>query len=195
MGERGLGPPGEATGAGDQRSREEYADGQEVFERFADASLCDPQPAASEAKGCSDKGPPFCFALERREHLLCRVEVALIDERLHEQSAVHDAVHGRCGERGRGKRRPGVSLGGAQITGAQRQPAAASQAHGKTAAVAGRPRLRDRGIEQRPQLRVPLGPKQRERRLRKPACEREPGRRVRKFGRGLEAAPAAIGPD
>ena len=101
---------------------------------------------------------------------------------LTSRAAVQDAVHGRCGELGRGKRRAGVSLGGAQIAASEREPAAVGQADGEPAAVAGRPRLRDRGVEQRPQLRVPLGPEQRERRLREPrsrtktmACRPSPG--------------------
>ena len=158
------------------------ADGKEVLEPFGDSSLLDPQPAAGEAKDCGDERSALCFRVERRERLLCRVELALIDERLDEHAAVQDAVHGWCGELGRGKRRPGVSLGGAQIAASEREPAAVGQADGKPAAVAGRPRLRDRGIEQRPHLGIPLGPEQRERRLRKPRCEREPRPAVRACG-------------
>ena len=70
------------------------------------------------------------------------------------------------------------------------QPSIA-QADGEPAAVAGRPRLRDRGIEQRPQLRVPLGPEKRERRLRKPRCEREPWPAVRDAAAALSPARSA----
>ena len=83
-------------------------------------------------------------------------------------------AHRWRGELGRGKRRPGVCLGGAQIAASEREPAADGQAHSEPGAVAGRPRLRDRGIEQRSQLSVPLAPKQRERRGRKPPCGRDP---------------------
>ena len=57
MGERGLRPPGEVTRAGDQRSRQECADGQEVLEPVGDSSLFDPQPAAGEAKNCGVSDP------------------------------------------------------------------------------------------------------------------------------------------
>ena len=50
------------------------------------------------------------------------------------------------------------------------------EADSEPAAVAGRPGLCDRGIEQRPHLGVPLGPEERERRLRKPRREHEPRR-------------------
>ena len=95
------------------------------------------------------------------------MELAPIDERLDEETAVQDAVRGGCGKLGRGKRCPRVYLGGAEIAASQCEPAAARQGHGKPAAVAGHARLRDRGIEQRPDLGIPLGPKQGERRPRK----------------------------
>ena len=94
MGERGLRSPGEVTRAGDQRSRQRYANGQEVLEPFGDSSLFDPQPAAGEAKNRGGDRSALCFGVERRERLLCRVELALIDERLDEHTAVQDAVHG-----------------------------------------------------------------------------------------------------
>ena len=52
LGERGLRAPGEVARAGDERSRQDDADGQEVLEPFGDSSLFDPQPAAGEAKNC-----------------------------------------------------------------------------------------------------------------------------------------------
>ena len=174
------------------------ANGQEVLEPFGDSSLCDPQPAAGEAKHCSGDRSALRFGVERRERLLCRVELALIDERLDEHTAVQHAVHGWCGELGRGKCRPRVSLGGDQIAASEREPAAVAQADGKPAAVAGRPRLRDRGIEQRPHLGIPLGPKQRERRLREPGCEREPrpARRTRRRAlSGQKRAGRKLGAD
>jgi hypothetical protein len=42
MGERRLRPPGEITRAGDEPSRQAYANGQEVLEPFGDPSPCDP---------------------------------------------------------------------------------------------------------------------------------------------------------
>jgi hypothetical protein len=60
-----------------------------------------------------------------------------------------------------------------------------TQAHGEPAAVTGGSRLRDRGVEHRPHLSVPLGPEQRHRRLREPGCECEPWFAVRAGPRGL----------
>ena len=68
------------------------ANGQEVLEPFRDSSLCDPQPAAGDAKNRSRDRPALCFRVERRERLLCSVELALIDERLDEHTGVQDAV-------------------------------------------------------------------------------------------------------
>ena len=70
VGERGLRPPGEVTRAGDQCSRQACANGQEVLEPFGDSSLCDPQPAAGEAKNGGDERSALCFGVERRERLL-----------------------------------------------------------------------------------------------------------------------------
>src|SRR6266571_9470173 len=173
MGQRSLRPPREVTRGGDHRSRQAYAGAQEVLEPFGDSPLFDPQPSAGKAQNCGRDESALCFKLERRELLLCRLEIALIDERLDQQSAVQNAVRGWCRKLGRFKRCPRVHLGGAQIAASQREPAAARQAHGKPAAVAGHARPRDRGIEQRPYLGIPLGPKQRERRPRK-GCGREP---------------------
>ena len=50
MSERGLRSPGEVARAGDQRPRQDCANGQEVLEPFGDSALFDPQPAAGEAK-------------------------------------------------------------------------------------------------------------------------------------------------
>ena len=58
------------------------ADRQEIIEPFGDPSLFDPQPAAGEAKHCSGERSALHFGVERRERLLCRVQLALIDERL-----------------------------------------------------------------------------------------------------------------
>ena len=115
MGERRLRAPGEVTRAGDLRSCQRQADGQEVLESFRDPPLCDAQPAAGDAKNGSRDRPAFCFRVERRERLLCRVELALIGERHNEHTGVQDAVQGWCRELGRGKRRPCVSLRGDQI--------------------------------------------------------------------------------
>ena len=95
------------------------------------------------------------------------------------RAAVHDAVHGWCGELRRGKRRSGISFGGTQIAASERKPASIAQANGEPAAVSGLPRLGDRGLEQWPQLRIPFGQEKRERDLRKPRCEREPRPAVR----------------
>src|SRR6266498_397141 len=79
-----------------------------------------------------------------------------------------------------------------------RSPAAVRKADGKPAAVSGRPRLRDRGVEQRPHLDIALGPKQRERRLREPGCEREPrpARRTRRRTlSGQKCATRKLGAD
>src|SRR5436305_179286 len=82
--------------------------------------------------------------------LLERLELALVDERLHEQTAVENTVDRWRGELGRGKCRACIYFGAAQIAASEREPAAARQAEGKPAAVAARPRLGDEGVEQRP---------------------------------------------
>jgi hypothetical protein len=175
-------PPPSARGGtrtGDDRPRQIYAKAKEVLQPFDDSSLCDPETSAGEAKtpGGGESAP--CFGIERRERPLCVVELALMDQHLDEQSAVHDAVHRRCGELGRGKRRSGISFRGAQIATSQSKPASIAQANGEPATVSGHPSLRDRGIEERPQLRILFGQEKRERGMRKPRCEREPWPPVR----------------
>ena len=95
MGERCLRPPGEVTGARDQRSRQERADGQEVLEPFGGPPLRDAQAAAGEAKRCRDQRSALNLRVERRKGLLCRFEPALLDERFDEQGAVQYPVGGR----------------------------------------------------------------------------------------------------
>jgi hypothetical protein len=66
-----------------------------------------------------------------------------------------------CGEPGGGKGHLRVCLGGAQIAPPKCEPAADRQTYGKAAPVPGRPRLRDRSVEQGPHLHIPLGEEQR----------------------------------
>ena len=57
LSERGFRPPREVARAGDQRARQERADGQEVVEPVCEPSLLDAQPAAGETQdrcGISD---------------------------------------------------------------------------------------------------------------------------------------------
>jgi hypothetical protein len=143
MRERGLRSPGEVTGAGDLRSGQDYANRQEILEPFGYSSLRDPEPAAAEAENCGDERPALGLGVERREHLLGRVELALLDERLDQQRTIQDAVHRWCWELGRSKRHPRVSLSGGQIAASEREPAAVGQTHGKPTAVARHPRLLD----------------------------------------------------
>jgi hypothetical protein len=95
VGERGLGPPGQVTRRGDERSGEKRADGQKVVAPFGDSPLRDPQPSAGEPESCRDERSALHLGGERGERLLCRVEAALLDQRVDEQSAVEDAVGGR----------------------------------------------------------------------------------------------------
>ena len=87
VGERGLRTPREVAGTGDLRSGEQRADGQQVLKPLGDSSLCDPQPAAGEAKLCGDRRSLLGLRVKRRERLLGRVELALIDQRPDEHAS------------------------------------------------------------------------------------------------------------
>jgi hypothetical protein len=116
------------------------------------------------------------FLLLRRalNYLLCRAELALLDQRLDVHRAIRDTGHRQYAKRLRSERRSGIFLGGVQVAATQREPAAVGEADVEPATVAGLPCLGGQGIEQRAHLRIALGPKQRERRSWKPRRKREP---------------------
>ena len=159
VGERGLRSPGEIARAGDERARRQGADRQEVVEPVGDAALLDPQPAARETQDRGRERSDLGLGVERRERPLGLVELALVDERLDEHPGVQYAVHRRGGQLRRRQRRARVGLGGAEIAAPQREPAAMREADREPAAVAGRARLGDRGVEQRAHLRRTARPR------------------------------------
>ena len=178
MGERGIGSPGDVCGAGDQCARQQVADGEEVGEPFGGSALYDPQATAGmPERGGSDR-LALDLRIERLELPLRLVEISLLDECPDQHTAVEHAVHRRRGEvRERG---PCVGLGTAQIAAPEREPRSVRETGGQPAAVASNTGLRDRAVEQRPHLGIPLGPQQRERgpgeerrRERRPVAGRE----------------------
>ena len=178
-------------------SRQHLTDREEVLEPLRDPSLRDPQSTAGDAEHGGGDRAALRFGLERCELLLRCVEGALVGERDDEDGAVQDAVEGRRGQLGRCERTPAVGLGGGQIAAAKRQPAPVGEADGEPAAVPTCARVRDRDVEQRLQLSVPLGPEQRQGRLGEPGCEREPRRNPEPGGRsaGAECSGGEVGSD
>src|SRR2546429_8945367 len=145
MGERGLRPPGQVARAGDHRLRQAFANFQEVIEPFCDPSLCDPQPSTGDAKTCGRDESGLCFAIPRRERLLCLIELALLEENPDEHAEVDDAVDRRCPEPRRRPGRPGVSLWRLEGPPPEPQPPPVRPAEGQPGPLRPWPRPRRRG--------------------------------------------------
>ena len=136
------------------------------------------------------------------EHLLCRDQLALLEQRAGEDTAVEDAKEHRSAQLGRGERGTRIDLGGGEIAETKSEPAPQGQPDRERAAVAARPRLRDGLVEQRPQLVVaapPRGATRRSARTRlrgRTTAASAPLRapRVRRSAaRSASSAPAAAG--
>ena len=85
LGERSLRPPREKTRGAHERARQESADGEKVLESLRGSPLGEAQPPAREAKDRGDQRIALRLRIDRRERLLGRFELALVDERLDEQ--------------------------------------------------------------------------------------------------------------
>ena len=139
------------------------------------SSLRDSQATAGEPEDGGRERVALDLALERLEHLLRRDQLALLEQRAGEDTAVEDAKEHRSAQLGRGERGTRIDLGGGEIAETEREPPPQGQPDRERPAVAARPRLRDGLVEQRPQLAVTLRHEERHGGLREPGCVGEPG--------------------
>ena len=173
--ERGLRAPWQVARTRDERPRRERRRRRGSRRAPRDAALRDAQPTAREPQDrCGERSD----ARPRRRA----------------GRAPAPPLRARPGRRARSTSTPPLStryIGGAGSSAAaravraslsaalrspspEREPAAMREADCEPAAVTGRARLGDRGVEQRAHLGVALGPDQRDRGLREPRREREP---------------------
>ena len=78
--ERSIRSPGEVSGADDERSRQERADGQEVLQALRDLPSRDTQPPSCEEKNDVRQEVMLGFGVELGEHVLGCFEPTLLHE-------------------------------------------------------------------------------------------------------------------